>query len=214
MPDPISASSAECIQFGSLSIAYDDRVLTPREWTTAQSDWAATLLGSRQRGRLLELCAGAGHIGLLAVSRSPASAVLVDINPVACAFAEQNAQQVVAPVEVRCGPMDRMITAGEMFDVIIADPPWVPSSEITRFPEDPEVAIDGGHDGLSLARTCLDVIASCLAPDGTAILQLGSAGQADAIIRWLAAAHPGLVIEELRSYATRGVLMSLRRCLV
>lgn len=210
MPDPVSASSADCTRFGQLSIVYDDRVLTPREWTTAQSEWAAQLLTSRPGGRLLELCAGVGHMGLLAVSQSPAPVVLVDINPVACSFAGQNARQVAAPVDVRCGPMDRMIATGETFDVIIADPPWVPSSETARFPSDPLLAIDGGHDGLSLARMCLDVIASCLAPDGTAILQLGSTDQADSITRWLAATRAGLAIEELRSYGTRGVLVSIR----
>lgn len=211
MPDSVSASSADCTRFGRLSIVYDDRVLTPREWTTAQSDWAAELLAGRPGGRLLELCAGVGHMGLLAVSRSPAPVVLVDINPVACRFAEQNARQVAAPVEIRCGPMDRMVATTETFDVIIADPPWVPSSETARFPCDPLLAIDGGHDGLSLARMCLDVIATCLAPDGTAILQLGSAGQADAVTRWLAATHAGLITEELRTYGTRGVLVSVRR---
>lgn len=209
MPDPVSASSSDCTRFGRLSVVYDDRVLMPRQWTTAQSDWAAQLLNGRPGGRLLELCAGVGHMGLLAVSRSPATAVLVDINPVACDFAEQNAQQVTAPVDVRCGPMDRMIAIGETFDVIIADPPWVPSAETARFPSDPLLAIDGGHDGLSLARMCLDVIASCLAPDGTAILQLGSTGQADTISRWLAATHADLAIEEVRTYGTRGVLVSV-----
>ena len=53
--------------FGDLEIAYDDRVLTPRPWTALQSEWAAELLESAPAGPVLELCAGAGQIGLLAV---------------------------------------------------------------------------------------------------------------------------------------------------
>ena len=60
----------ERMAFGGLTIAYDDRVLRPREWTTAQSDWAAELMVTAPGGPVLELCSGAGHIGLLAVAAS------------------------------------------------------------------------------------------------------------------------------------------------
>ena len=53
--------------FGSLRINFDARALRPREWTTAQSDWAAELLPRLPAGPVLELCAGAGQIGRLAV---------------------------------------------------------------------------------------------------------------------------------------------------
>ena len=55
----------EHLAFGSLTIAFDDRVLRPREWTAAQSDWAATLMATAPAGAVLELCAGAGHMVIL-----------------------------------------------------------------------------------------------------------------------------------------------------
>ena len=69
------------IDFGGLSIRYDERVLEPRPWTTSQSRWAAELLRDTPPGPLLELCAGAGHIGLLAVAYQPRDLVMVDISP-------------------------------------------------------------------------------------------------------------------------------------
>src|SRR3954470_22156804 len=64
--------------FGDLPIEYDDRVLEPRAWTALQAEWAADLLEEAPPGPVLELCSGAGHIGLLAVSRQRRRLVCVD----------------------------------------------------------------------------------------------------------------------------------------
>ena len=50
--------------------------------------------------------------------------------------------------------MDEVLAPDERFALVIADPPWVPRAETGRFPEDPLLAIDGGDDGLDLARAC------------------------------------------------------------
>lgn len=209
MSDP--AVHPMTMQFGSLVIAYDERVLTPRPWTAAQSRWAAKALADQSAPRLLELCTGAGHIGLLAVAEAAAPAVLVDLDPHACDFARRNAQHVNAPVEVRCGPMDDVLDEAERFSVVVADPPWVPSAQTGRFPQDPLTAIDGGSDGLDLARRCAQVIDGHLTVDGLGILQLGTREQAHAIEKWLAASGLNLVVTEVRSHAPRGVLVGLAR---
>lgn len=208
---PKSSTEPQQMRFGSLTIAHDQRVLTPRDWTQHQSRWAAELLAGTPDARLLELCTGAGHIGLLALAESPAPAVLVDIDPVACGYAELNARQLASPIEVRCGPMSDVVGADESFSVVVADPPWVASADIGRFPEDPPPAINGGPDGLDLARECLRVIDTCLTPTGTAILQLGNSDQVAAISTWLADGDLDLVVVESRSHAPRGVLVAIRR---
>ena len=73
----------EVIEFGSLSIQFDDRVLRPRRWTTAQSAWASALLDGAPEGPVLELCAGVGHIGLLAMTGQSRPLVLVDSSQIA-----------------------------------------------------------------------------------------------------------------------------------
>ena len=50
--------------------------------------------------------------------------------------------------------MDVVLDPHERFAVVIADPPWVPRADTGRYPEDPVLAIDGGDDGLDLARAC------------------------------------------------------------
>lgn len=199
------------LRFGSLTITYDSRVLVPRAWTQAQSWWAAGVLATQPAPRLLELCTGAGHIGLLAADQVAAQVVLVDIDPVACEYAERNARQVGSPVEVRCGAMSTVVAEGETFSVIVADPPWVPTGDMGRFPDDPVTAIDGGWDGLDLARECLRVIDAHLHPTGTAILQLGNADQVRMIDDWLTTQPLDLRIVEVRSHRPRGELVGLRR---
>lgn len=202
-------SNRHVASFGDLQIAYDDRVLEPRPWTTLQSRWAAELLGQDPRARILELCAGAGHIGLLAASLSGASLVCVDIDPVACDFARVNAEAagLAERVRVRCMPLEHQLSEREgVFDLVIADPPWVPRAEIGRFPDDPTLAIDGGDDGLDVARDCLTHARSAVAEGADMLIQLGDESQAEHLGRW--AAEHGWRAGELRR-GERGVVLRL-----
>ncbi|WP_299929173.1 methyltransferase [uncultured Nocardioides sp.] len=200
------------LTFGSLTIAFDDRVLRPREWTAAQSDWAADLLATAPDGTVLELCAGAGHIGLLAVASSERHLLCVDANPVACDYARANALAagMADRVEVREGRLQDALEPGELFPVIIADPPWVPREETGRFPEDPLTAIDGGDDGLDVARACLAVVDEHLAPGGSAVLQVGTRAQTDALRGEPCFTEGRLAMVEVRQQV-RGVLARIDR---
>lgn len=201
------------LTFGGLTIEYDDRVIEPRPWTTAQSHWAADLIRTSPPGPVLELCSGAGHIGLLSVTLRPRPLVQVDLDPVACAFAKANATAAKPAEEVRVveGRMDAALDPAERFVGVIADPPWVPSADIQRFPEDPTVAIDGGPDGLDLARSCVEVAAGHLVEGGWLLLQMGTEEQVAELQAWLAEpSTPRFEIREVRSYGDRGVLVYLR----
>lgn len=181
--------------FGELEIAYDDRVLEPRPWTALQSRWAASL----GDGPMLELCSGAGHIGLLACHLSRRPLVCVDLSSAACDFARRNAAAAGLGdlVEVREGDLSAALGEDERFSLVLADPPWVRHDGIGRFPEDPVTAIDGGPDGLDVARGCARVATRHLTPGGTLLLQLGDLAQVDA----LAGELTGLVLTEVRKGA-------------
>lgn len=204
----IDAGTPTTLRFGPLTIAYDDRVLVPREWTTLQSHWAQELLASAPEGPVLELCSGVGHIGLLAVDGTDRLLVCVDQNPVACDFARQNARAAGREelVDVRNIAL-QSLAEDEAFPLIIADPPWVSSDDVHRFPEDPVLAIDGGSDGLALARACVTVIDGHLHERGAALVQLGSVEQARQLGSDL---PPSLVLGEVREHAD-GVVALLTR---
>ena len=213
MTSTAAAPKPSTVRIGGLEIAYDDRVLEPRPWTAAQSAWAASLLEDLPAGPVLELCTGAGHIGLLAVRTNDRRLVAVDADPVACEFARGNAAAagLADRVEVRNATIDAALAPDETFPLIIADPPWVPSARTTTYPEDPLLAIDGGVDGLLVARLCLEVAAAHLAPAGVMLLQLGTVDQAQALREVVAAQSHPLAIDEVRQPAPTGVVVCVRR---
>jgi release factor glutamine methyltransferase len=158
---------------------------------------------------VLELCSGAGQIGLLAVAGSGRRLVCVDMNPVAAEYIAANAVAAGLRnrVEIRLGRVDDTLAPRERFPLIIADPPWVPRTDTGRFPEDPVLAIDGGADGMGVVQDCLTAIQSHLGAGGVALLQLGTRGQVDAVVEMLA--ETKLVPGETRDFAERGVLLRI-----
>lgn len=201
-------SDTSC-DFGGLTIAYDSRLLAPRQWTQAQGRWAAELLPNLPAGDVLELFCGAGQIGLLAVAGSGRRLVCVDVNPVATQYAEVNAASAGVDALTRTGSVDTVIAADESFPLIVADPPWVPRTQVGAFPQDPRLAIDGGEDGLDLVRDSVAAIESHLSGGGVALVQLAPGEeQADAVAGMLSGTS--LICGE-RRFFERGTLLRIDR---
>jgi methylase of polypeptide subunit release factors len=170
-------------------VEYDDRVLVPRPWTLQQSEWAAELASGAEAGPILELCAGAGHIGLAAAVLADRGVVQVEADAVAASYARANAARAgwSDRVVIRNVRLEEALRPDERFALIIADPPYLPSGEIARWPEDPPMAIDGGADGLDLVRACLRVAAEHLTEAGVLLLQIAGPRQDQDITELLAA---------------------------
>lgn len=206
MPD--QTRLRESLRFAHLAIEHDDRVLRPRPWTELQSRWAAELLDDAPPGPVLELCSGAGHIGLLAASLTGRRLVAIDVNPAACYFTALNAEGagLSARVEVREGLLEEQIGEHELYAAVVADPPWVVTAEVGRYREDPVLAIDGGDDGLTVARACIAACAGHVVAGGSLLLQLGNDAQADRLA--VEASTSGWVAGE-RRHGPRGVVQQL-----
>lgn len=210
----MTAATTRSVRFGPLTIEYDDQVLEPRAWTLAQSEWAAELLASCEGGPVLEICSGAGQIGLAAAALSGRPAVLVDASGPACTFARRNAAAagLTGVVDVRQAPMTDALAPDERFPLVLADPPYIPSPDTSVFPEDPLTAIDGGDDGLDLARLCLEVGGAHLAAGGHLLIQLRDLAQADRLAAEAASSSTSsLARVEVREFEARGVVLHLRR---
>ncbi len=90
------------------------------------------------------------HHGLLVASRYARQVVAVDLNPRAVRFARFNAQlNGVANFEVRHGSLYEVV-AGERFDCILANPPFVPS------PDESLKFRDGGTSGENILRNIIE----------------------------------------------------------
>ena len=205
------------VAFGPLTIRYDDRVLRPRPWTVRQSTWASELLPGLPPGDVLEVCCGAGQIGLLATSGSDRRLVQVDANPDACDYARMNAASAMAAglgprggVEVRHGALEVAVDDAERFALVLADPPYLRRDRVAEHPEDPVSAIDGGTDGLDLVRVCLDLVDRHLVARGAALVQVGGQDQVAAIAAYLSEAGRDLAVASSEVTAS-GALALLQR---
>lgn len=195
-------------RFGPLVVDYDERVLRPRQWTLEQSRWAATLAGRLPPGPILELCAGAGHIGLAAAVQADRDLVQVEADPVAASYAAANATRAGwAPrTEIRLQSLQRALRPDERYALMIADPPYVPTADVARWPDDPVPAIDGGADGLDVIRACLWVAAAHVTSGGQVLLQLAGPDQASRVV-----VPAALRRRELRVVDERRAILRLER---
>jgi 16S rRNA (guanine966-N2)-methyltransferase len=89
-----------------------------------------TLMPSLPGARFLDLFAGAGGVGLEALSRGAARAVLVERDAEAAAALRRNVTALRVARQAQVLPMDtgralnRLATAGERFDLVFLDPPY------------------------------------------------------------------------------------------
>jgi release factor glutamine methyltransferase len=193
-------------------VDYDERVLTPRPWTLAQSRWAVELAGGAAPGRIVELCAGAGQIGLAAAELAGRDLCQIEADPVAAAYAQQNAARagLADRVEVRVARLETGLARGELFPLMLADPPYLPSAEVSDWPADPLTAIDGGADGLAVTRRVLTVARDHLIAGGHLLLQVAGAAQAAEVLK-LPRCAAYFAAGDLRSLDGRRAILHLVR---
>lgn len=203
------ATPVEFTEFDGLEIAWDARILQPRVWTAEQGRWAAELAATTSSGPILELCCGAGQIGLLAARLSGRPLVQVDRDPAAAAYARRNAAAAGISSDVRCGSMTQALAPEERFDVVIADPPWLRTADVAEFPDDPPGAVDGGADGCDLIRTCIDVALAHLAPQGHVLVQIGDLVELREVEQHLAQGHPSCGVHAVWDLRPGGILVHL-----
>ena len=177
--------------FCGLDLYVDGRVLIPRQDTEILVE---TVLGDerllrREAGNsaagrsLLDVCTGSGCIGLaLAKLGNFRDAALADISADALAVAEMNLQRTGAGerVNVHLYRSDLFdgIPAGERFDVITANPPYIASEVIeTLSPEvrdfEPRTALDGTADGLLFYRRLAEECPGRLKEGGRVYFEIG-----------------------------------------
>jgi len=129
---------------------------------------------------ILDLCTGSGCIALaLAREFSGAQVYGIDISENAVGYARKNAlNNHIGNALFLCGNMFDAIKGERLFDVIISNPPYIPSSEINALqPEirqwEPRTALDGGADGLDSYREIIFAAGNFLKNNGILILELG-----------------------------------------
>ena len=131
-------------RFGALRLVVPPGVYAPR------SDTALLAEHLPPAERVLELCTGTGALALTAAARGARRVVAVDRSARAVLAARLNARLNGLDVEVRSGDLFGALRPGERFDLILANPPYLPAPGVAR----PDHRWDAGTDG----RAVLDRI--------------------------------------------------------
>jgi release factor glutamine methyltransferase len=146
-------------------------VFRPRSDTWMLARELVAALPAGRAASVLELCTGSGAVAL-AAARSGASVTAVDVSRRSVWTVRANALLRGLRVRVLRGNLFAPV-AGQRFDLIATNPPYVPAASDTLPARGPERAWDAGRDGRALIDPICDAAASHLLPGG-AILMIHS----------------------------------------
>ena len=173
--------------FCGFEILVNRHALVPRSETELLAEEGWKFFG-KNKTTVLDFGTGSGCIAIaLAVKCPNGKIVATDISPDALALARENAgrNNVAERIEFLQGNGFAALSADSKFDLIVSNPPYIPSAEIeTLQPEvrdfDPRAALDGGADGLEFYRLIAAQAGPFIKTGGKIMVEFGD-GQAEAI---------------------------------
>jgi release factor glutamine methyltransferase len=162
-------------EFYSLPLRVTPAVLIPRPETELLVDEALARLPRGERRAVLDLGTGSGALALaLKHERPEASVTAADVSAAALTVARANAERLAPDVRFVESSWFAAL-AGERFDAIVCNPPYVASGDpaFARLDYEPRLALDGGADGLDSLRAVLARAHEHLNPGGVLLLEHG-----------------------------------------
>lgn len=162
-------------EFMGLKFKVNSNVLIPRQDTETLVEEALRVVEPGMR--VLDLCTGSGCIIIsLAKNVADISCTGSDISKQALLVAKENAK--ANEVEVEWERSDLFENISGMFDLIVSNPPYIPTGEIPGLmPEvrdfEPVDALDGKEDGLYFYRIITEKSPEYLTSDGYLYFEIG-----------------------------------------
>lgn len=152
--------------------------------------------------KFLELCGGAGAMAITMARATQSEAWSADISERCTAFAAFSAAlNGAGDFHAVTGDLYEPV-AGQQFDLIAVHPPYIPEFE-TRV-----VFRDGGRDGETILRRCVEGLPAALAPGGSAYIVTLMTDRKDGLAqdrlrRWLGETHEQFDVFMLLEWAYR-----------
>ena len=171
-------------EFCDMTFHVDGSVLIPRPETEELVLWAEQCAAGFQRPRILDVCTGSGCIAIVLAAHLPqAKVTALDISHAALETARRNA--AMNGVRIRFIEDDALngvpSLAGETFDIIVSNPPYIPHSEIesmhvnvTRYEPHEALFVDDA-DPLVFYRAIARAARTMLSDDGSLFFEVHEA---------------------------------------
>lgn len=132
--------------------------------------------------KILEVGTGSGCVALsLTIQRPDSRMTALDVSPKALFVTRKNMEFHGLRKKIRLVESDLFGFFGEkeknFWDVIVSNPPYVPTREIPGLSKEvrtePKLALDGGPDGLTVIRTILEKAPYFLKKNGWLLVEIG-----------------------------------------
>lgn len=163
-------------EFWSMNLMVTRDTLVPRPETEILVDQALQRIPRDKVLRVLDVGTGSGAIALaIAKERPLCDVVATDFSAAALAIAKENARQHSLPnIRFLLGDWLEPV-AGQMFDIIATNPPYVPCEDpdLEQLKHEPLSALASGSDGLdAIRRIAVDAL-SVIKPGGSLLIEHG-----------------------------------------
>ncbi len=162
-------------------------VLVPRPETELLIEVALDWARGREKLRIVDVGTGSGAIAVTLAAKLPDARVwAVDVSADALKVARENAERYGLRERLTFGRGDLLqplIESGQQVDLIAANLPYIASDDlrglrVARY--EPQLALDGGADGLDVIRWLIEQAPRVLAVGGYMVLEIG-AGQGERV---------------------------------
>lgn len=161
----------------------DERVIIPRSYFVELlpeqvPQWLPT---NKPVKRVVDVCTGSGCLAVLLAHQFPEAKVdAIELSPAAAAVARFNIAEHGLAKRITLHHSDVFDAVKPVkYDVILSNPPYVPTREMRDLPEEfrqePAMALDGGRDGLDIVRKLLRQARERLQLHGIVTLEVGQA---------------------------------------
>lgn len=161
-------------EFMGLKFMVSPDVLIPRQDTEVLVEEVMRIADTKE---VLDLCTGSSCIitSLAKLCRLK-RAVGTDISKAALEIAKNNIKNLQVDVTLLQGDLFEPVTG--TFDIIVSNPPYIPTSEIEQLmtevkDHEPFIALDGKEDGLFFYRRILKIARDYLNPNGKIFFEIG-----------------------------------------
>lgn len=158
----------------------DQRALIPRPETEILVEIALKVIRAQpsSRNRLLDIGTGSGVLAITLALECPSLSVVgSDVSPLALNLARENAEAHRLNRRIEWIESDLLQSVTGTFDVLVANLPYIPTAELAKLaPEvqrDPQLALDGGSDGLAVIRRLVQDAPKVLTAGAFVILEVG-----------------------------------------
>jgi len=163
--------------FFTLSLEVNENVLIPRPETELLVDLSVAFLQQQPSAHILDVGTGSGAIAIAIGMLFPSANIdASDISLQALQVATRNCEKYQLQNRLRLIHSDMFANITGTYNLIVSNPPYIPTSWLDSLPSDvkkePRLALDGGSDGLQVIENLIRESRNHLAKNGLLLFEV------------------------------------------